>query len=138
MDELVLVRRATSPRDEPDPEMLARVRARVVSAAAPGRSDRRPDRRPDHRPRTAWFAVAVVVAALAAGVGWVVAAGPGPSRVTVTSAGGTRLSLRLVDDQVRLVTAGSLSSMGSVTAMACFTATTCEAVGEATDGAGAV
>ena len=140
MDELILVRRATSPRDEPDPEMLARVRARVVSAAGPGRSDRRPDGRPDRRLGTAWFAVAVavVVAALAAGVGWVVAASPGPARVTSPSAGGTRLSLRLVDDQVRLVAAGSPSSMGSVTAMACFTATTCEAVGEATDGAGAV
>ena len=131
MDELTLVRRATSPWDEPDPEMLARVRARVVSAAGPGR--------PDRRPRMVRFAAAAVaVAALAAGVGWVVAASPGRAGVTSESGGGTRLSLRLVDDQVRLVAAGSLSSMGSVTAMACFTATTCEAVGAATDGAGAV
>ncbi len=146
MDELTLVRQATSPPGEPDPEMLARVRVRVVTAAESGRSDRWPVRRspPFRRSRAAWFAVAVVavvVAALGAGVGWVATGAPGRTSGRSASVGATRLSLRLVDDQVRLTAGGSLSStasMAAVTAMACFTATTCEAVGDAADGAGAV
>ena len=138
MDELTLVRRVTSPPAEPDAEMLARARARLVAEAGRRRGDR------PHG--IVWLAVAVAAAVLAAGVGWAVAGSQGNAGVASpgSGAGGSTgrvaLSLRLVDDQVQLVTSASqasLASQASVTAMACFTATTCVAVGDAATGAGA-
>jgi|GEM_PF-6999542 len=127
MDDLTTIRRATAPESEPDAEMLGRVRRRLDGAMQPGLPRRGRRSRSRRRCRLAFAGAAVGVAAAVVAVVLVALGGPAPAP--------RPLALRLVDDQVQLVTTGQLSSLADVTAMACVSATACEAVGV---GAGAV
>ncbi|HVX20424.1 MAG TPA: hypothetical protein VHB02_03680 [Acidimicrobiales bacterium] len=140
MDDLTVVRRATAPEPEPDAVLLGRVRARLERAInePPATGRRRPPRpfrsfrqlRPFRR--LAWAGAALGLAAAAGAVALAVAATGTTAPPPATPA--QHLALRLVDDQVQLVTTGQLSSLADVTAMACVSATACEAVGNATSG----